>query len=149
VRAHLTGRRSAIVRALAVLAIVVFTAAGAVAPGDPAGTLDTNRSAETHAARSGMLDRTCAGRVMQAVRELRGLWITTVNNLDWPSRPGLDAEAVKAEYRGWLDLAQRLNFNAVFVHIRPSGDAFWQPRRAQPRLGSARLHGRRDTRPQP
>jgi uncharacterized lipoprotein YddW (UPF0748 family) len=51
--------------------------------------------------------------------------ITTVYNMDWPSRPGLDAETVKAEYRGWLDVAQRLNHNAVFVHIRPSGDALW------------------------
>jgi len=53
------------------------------------------------------------------------MWLTTVYNIDWPSRPGLDAETVKAEYRGWLDLAQRLNHNAIFVHVRPSGDALW------------------------
>src|SRR5690606_29082200 len=52
--------------------------------------------------------------------------ITTVNNLDWPSRPGLPIEQVKAEYLGWLDLAVSMNHNAVFVHVRPSGDAFWQ-----------------------
>jgi uncharacterized lipoprotein YddW (UPF0748 family) len=69
---------------------------------------------------------TCAGRKTTADRQLRAMWLTTVSNIDWPSRPGLDAEAVKAEYRGWLDLAQRLNHNAVFVHVRPSGDAFWQ-----------------------
>ena len=68
---------------------------------------------------------TCAGRPIEAVRELRGMWLTTVYNIDWPSRPGLAAETVQAEYRDWLDLAQRLNFNAIFVHIRPSGDAFW------------------------
>jgi uncharacterized lipoprotein YddW (UPF0748 family) len=67
----------------------------------------------------------CAGRSAKAPRELRGMWLTTVYNIDWPSRPGLDAETVKAEYRGWLDLAQRLNHNAIFVHIRPSGDALW------------------------
>ena len=53
------------------------------------------------------------------------MWLTTVGNRDWPSRPGLDQETVKREYRGWLDLAQRLNHNAIFVHVRPSGDAFW------------------------
>jgi uncharacterized lipoprotein YddW (UPF0748 family) len=68
---------------------------------------------------------TCAGRATAAPKQLRGMWLTTVRNIDWPSRPGLDAETVKAEFRGWLDLAQRLNHNAVFVHVRPSGDAFW------------------------
>src|SRR5512142_3009287 len=71
---------------------------------------------------------TCAGRPVQTTRELRGMWITTVNNTDWPSRPGLDRKTVEAEYRGWLDLAQQRNLNAVFVHIRPSGDAFWPSR---------------------
>ncbi|MEJ3749890.1 family 10 glycosylhydrolase [Actinomycetes bacterium KLBMP 9797] len=67
----------------------------------------------------------CGGRPLDAPRQLRGMWIATVSNIDWPSRPGLDAETVKAEYRGWLDLAQRRGHNAVFVHVRPSGDAFW------------------------
>ena len=61
----------------------------------------------------------CAGRPLVADRQLRGMWITTVNNIDWPSRPGLRPETVKAEYRAWLDLAQQLNHNAVFVHVRP------------------------------
>jgi uncharacterized lipoprotein YddW (UPF0748 family) len=68
---------------------------------------------------------TCGGRAVTVVRQLRGMWLTTVSNRDWPSSPGLDQETIKAEYRGWLDLAQRMNHNAIFVHVRPSGDAFW------------------------
>jgi uncharacterized lipoprotein YddW (UPF0748 family) len=68
---------------------------------------------------------TCAGRSVTGQRQLRGMWLTTVENRDWPSRPGLDEATIKAEYRGWLDLAQRMNHNAIFVHVRPSGDAFW------------------------
>ena len=49
----------------------------------------------------------CDGLPLSAPRELRGMWITTVLNIDWPSRPGLPDEQVKAEYLGWLDLAQR------------------------------------------
>ena len=71
---------------------------------------------------------TCAGRTAAAHRQLRGMWLTTVSNRDWPSRPGLDEETIKAEYKGWLDLAQRMNHNAIFVHVRPSGDAFWPSR---------------------
>ena len=67
----------------------------------------------------------CAGRDLIATRELRGMWLTTVGNRDWPSRPGLPIEQVKAEYRAWLDVAAKMNHNAIFVHVRPSGDAFW------------------------
>ena len=47
----------------------------------------------------------------------------------------------KAEYRGWLDLAERHNHNAIFVHVRPSGDAFWPSKYAP---WSEWLTGRRD-----
>ena len=86
---------------------------------------------------------TCGGREMVADRQLRGMWITTVNNIDWPSRRGLATETVKAEYLAWLDLAQRLNHNAVFVHVRPSGDALWPSKYAP---WSEWLTGRRDGR---
>ncbi|MGN9768158.1 glycoside hydrolase family 10 protein [Micromonospora sp. SD12] len=85
----------------------------------------------------------CAGRPARAPRELRGMWITTVNNIDWPSRRGLPAETARAEFRGWLDLAVRRNHNAVFVHVRPSGDAFWPSAYAP---WSEWLTGRRDGR---
>jgi uncharacterized lipoprotein YddW (UPF0748 family) len=67
----------------------------------------------------------CGTLPTHATRDLRGIMLTTVWNIDFPSRPGLDQEAVKAEYRGWLDVAQRQNHNAIFVQIRPNGDAFW------------------------
>ncbi|WP_436530494.1 family 10 glycosylhydrolase [Actinoplanes sp. HUAS TT8] len=67
----------------------------------------------------------CAGQPARATRELRGMWLTTVYNLDFPSRPGLSEDQVKAEYERWLDLAVAQNHNAIFVHVRPSGDAFW------------------------
>ncbi|MFC7547828.1 glycoside hydrolase family 10 protein [Plantactinospora sp. GCM10030261] len=86
---------------------------------------------------------TCAGRPIAAPRQLRGMWLTTVNNIDWPSRPGLPVDQVKAEYLGWLDLAQRQRHNAVFVHVRPSGDALWPSEYAP---WSEWLTGRRDGR---
>jgi uncharacterized lipoprotein YddW (UPF0748 family) len=58
-------------------------------------------------------------------RQLRGMWIATVANIDWPSRPGLPMSAQKTEYRRLLDTARALNLNAVFVQIRPTGDAFY------------------------
>ncbi|GIF14101.1 glycoside hydrolase family 10 protein [Actinoplanes teichomyceticus] len=67
----------------------------------------------------------CAGQPARAARELRGMWLTTVYNLDFPSRPGLGQAQVEAEYRRWLDVAVAQHHNAIFVHVRPSGDAFW------------------------
>src|SRR4051794_16430335 len=65
----------------------------------------------------------CAPGRLIAPRELRGMWLTTVSNADWPSKPGLSEDQVKTEYLGWLDLAVKLHHNAIFVHVRPSGDA--------------------------
>jgi uncharacterized lipoprotein YddW (UPF0748 family) len=83
----------------------------------------------------------CGGLPTRAAHELRGMWLTTVNNIDFPSRPGLSAAQVKAEYTGWLDLAVAQRHNAIFVHVRPSGDAFWPSRYAP---WSEWLTGRRD-----
>ncbi|WP_242624623.1 glycoside hydrolase family 10 protein [Krasilnikovia cinnamomea] len=85
----------------------------------------------------------CAGVPVAAPRQLRGMWLTTVNNIDFPSRPGLSEARVKAEYRAWLDLAVAQRHNAVFVHVRPSGDAFWPSAYAP---WSQWLTGRRDGR---
>ncbi|AGL17546.1 glycoside hydrolase family 10 protein [Actinoplanes sp. N902-109] len=67
----------------------------------------------------------CGDVPVRATRELRGMWLTTVLNIDFPSRPGLSEAQVKAEYLRWLDLAVARKHNAIFVHVRPSGDAFW------------------------
>jgi len=57
--------------------------------------------------------------------ELRGAWIASVKNIDWPSRTGLPADAQRAEYRALLDEARRIGLNAVFVQVRPTADALY------------------------
>ncbi len=59
-------------------------------------------------------------------RELRGVWISTVTNIDWPSDRNLSSDQQKSEFIAKLDLLQELGFNAVFVQIRPSADAFYK-----------------------
>ncbi|MGX5818202.1 family 10 glycosylhydrolase [Chitinophaga lutea] len=58
-------------------------------------------------------------------RELRAAWITTLQNIDWPSRRGLSTYEQQQEFIRLLDKFQQLNFNAVVVQIRPSADAFY------------------------
>jgi uncharacterized lipoprotein YddW (UPF0748 family) len=58
-------------------------------------------------------------------REFRGVWIATVNNLDWPSRKGLSVQEQQQELIKLFDLATALNLNAVIFQVRPAGDAFY------------------------
>lgn len=58
-------------------------------------------------------------------REMRGAWLTTVRNIDWPSEPGLSAEEQKAELDQWLDESVEMGLNAVFLHARPTADAVY------------------------
>ncbi|MEV0620421.1 family 10 glycosylhydrolase [Nonomuraea sp. NPDC050404] len=58
-------------------------------------------------------------------RQLRAMWISSVANIDWPSRTGLSVSAQQAEFRAWLDLAVAKRMNAVIVQVRPTADAFW------------------------
>jgi uncharacterized lipoprotein YddW (UPF0748 family) len=57
--------------------------------------------------------------------ELRGSWIASVHNTDWPSRSGMPREQAQAELRALLDDAAGWNLNAVFLQVRPTADAFW------------------------
>ncbi len=58
-------------------------------------------------------------------RQMRGDWIASVVNIDWPSRPGLSPAAQKAELEGWYDEAAERGLNSVVVQVRPTADTFW------------------------
>lgn len=58
--------------------------------------------------------------------ELRGVWIATVGNIDWPSSPGLSSVDQKNEMTRLLDIVKQYNMNTVVFQIRPSSDAFYK-----------------------
>ncbi len=58
-------------------------------------------------------------------RELRATWVTSVYNLDWPSKVGLSEKKQKQELIELLDNCQHLNLNAIFLQVRPEGDALY------------------------
>ncbi len=60
-----------------------------------------------------------------APREFRGVWVATVNNIDWPSAKGLSADQQRAEAIAMLDKARALNLNAVIFQVRPAADAIY------------------------
>lgn len=58
-------------------------------------------------------------------REFRGVWVATVDNIDWPSRPGLSVQKQKEEMLRILDRSRELNLNAIVFQVRPAGDALY------------------------
>jgi uncharacterized lipoprotein YddW (UPF0748 family) len=58
-------------------------------------------------------------------REMRAVWIATVDNLDWPSRPGLTTAQQQRELTAMFDRAAELRMNAVIFQVRPGADALY------------------------
>ncbi|MES3021215.1 MAG: family 10 glycosylhydrolase [Pseudomonadota bacterium] len=65
------------------------------------------------------------GQPPPAPREFRAAWVSTVANIDWPSKPDLSSAAQQAEALAILDKAVALNLNAVVLQVRPSADAIY------------------------
>ncbi|HZF65396.1 MAG TPA: family 10 glycosylhydrolase [Chitinophagaceae bacterium] len=57
--------------------------------------------------------------------EFRGVWIATVDNIDWPPRNNFNVESQKADYIRQLELHKKNGLNAVIVQVRPAADAFY------------------------
>ena len=64
-------------------------------------------------------------KISKERKEMRGIWVATVLNIDWPSKKGLSVESQKQEFIKILDNVKEWNMNAVFVQIKPVGDAFY------------------------
>jgi uncharacterized lipoprotein YddW (UPF0748 family) len=59
------------------------------------------------------------------LREFRGVWVATVANIDWPSKPGLTTAEQKKELLTLLDRVVQLKLNAVIFQVRPACDAMY------------------------
>ncbi|MEH0421945.1 glycoside hydrolase family 10 protein [Streptomyces sp. B21-083] len=99
-------------RAFAVTALSTLVAGGAVAGAALAGA----EPSRPHGSN---------GKGRRATRELRGMWLATVTNRDWPSKQGLSATQQRAELITHLDTAVSRRLNAVFLQVRPTADALW------------------------
>jgi len=57
---------------------------------------------------------------------LKGTWISTVYNIDWPSEASYGkADKQKQEFIDLLNRLQDMGLNAVFVQVRPAADALY------------------------
>ncbi|MFZ5942426.1 MAG: glycoside hydrolase family 10 protein [Bacteroidota bacterium] len=58
--------------------------------------------------------------------EFRSVWVATVANIDWPSRPGLSVEKQKEEIIRILDMHKANGMNAIILQVRPAADAIYK-----------------------
>lgn len=63
--------------------------------------------------------------VPEPLREFRAVWVATVDNIDWPSRPGLSTKAMKSELLAIINKCEYLHLNAILLQVRPSADALY------------------------
>ena len=56
---------------------------------------------------------------------MRGVWIATVANIDWPSRSNVSSDIQRAELRAMFDSLANLKINTVIFQARPTADAFY------------------------
>lgn len=61
----------------------------------------------------------------QSNYEFRGVWIASVDNIDWPLKGMLNVDSQKTEYIRQLDMHKANGMNAVIVQVRPAADAFY------------------------
>lgn len=59
-------------------------------------------------------------------RALRGVWIATVANIDWPSQQALPIEEQQKQMIQLLDNLMAHHLNTIIFQIRPTADAFYK-----------------------
>ncbi len=58
--------------------------------------------------------------------EIRGVWIASVENIDFPSRPGLSAQKMRADLRKIVRTAKETGLNMIAFQVRPTCDALYR-----------------------
>ncbi len=59
-------------------------------------------------------------------RELRGLWVATVFNLDFPVASAASKASAEAYFDGLIDTAKRSKLNTLVFQVRPESDALYR-----------------------
>ena len=66
------------------------------------------------------------GHLIDPDSEVRGVWIASVWNLDYPSRTDLSADELRAELDEILEVCAENGLNTLFFQVRPAADALYE-----------------------
>ena len=71
-----------------------------------------------------MLFSSCAPSSAE-VDEVRACWVSTIGNLDFPSKVGMSSKTLKKEIDEIVINCSQLGLNTIFFQVRPKGDALY------------------------
>lgn len=66
------------------------------------------------------------GQSVSPKYEMRGVWVATVANIDWPSRPGLKVREQKKEALQIIKHSKALGLNTIILQVRPASDVLYK-----------------------
>ncbi len=61
-----------------------------------------------------------------ADERMRGVWVSTVSNIDFPAEKGMSSDELKAQIDQIVYDTSQAGMNAVFFQVRPTADAFYR-----------------------
>ena len=61
----------------------------------------------------------------QPAEEMRGVWIATVANLDWPTNRSINSESQKLTLTNQMDDLKEAGINTIIFQVRTEGDALY------------------------
>ena len=72
-------------------------------------------------------DLTVSGSAVNAApnEEMRGVWIASTININYPSEPGLSMAQLKAELDDIVKNTSEAGLNAIFFQVRPTSDSLY------------------------
>ncbi|MBQ9599988.1 MAG: family 10 glycosylhydrolase, partial [Clostridia bacterium] len=56
---------------------------------------------------------------------MKGIWVSTVYNIDYPEKPTTNIRQLMNEADKVLNNCQNLGFNTIFLQVHPTGDALY------------------------
>ena len=66
------------------------------------------------------------GRIIDPGSEIRGVWIASTYNIDYPSNPDLSYDQLKSEIDAILSTCSANKLNTIFFQVRPACDALYR-----------------------
>lgn len=64
--------------------------------------------------------------IVATVPEMNGVWIASISNIDFPSKPDLSEQKLKAELDSIVETVDKAGLDTIFFQVRPSSDALYR-----------------------
>ncbi len=62
----------------------------------------------------------------EGTKDFRGVWVSSVYNIDYPSKATTNSETLKKEATDILNDCEQMGINAVILQVRPTGDSLYK-----------------------